>query len=182
VAIVPPYDDGNEDETQLMIMEIGDHPTEGTTAYIHATLNDDTRNTTTMDWIYEGRSNNYNDTEDILSYGIVFVATFYEGSVPESINIMPDREEDSNCVDISGIWTSDPYKYVRMYVSDGHNEIVGPTQNVLNLTQNGCQILGTNTWDNGFTTGIDHVVSGKKCFYAIMRTRTRSLFASHYLF
>ena len=161
MAIVPPYDDGNENETQLIIMEIGEQPVEGTKAYISATLNDDTTGTTTMHWVYEGRSNNYNDTEDLLSYGTVFEATFYEGSVPESIDIIPDGEEDSNCVDLSGIWTSDAYEYVRMYVSDGQNEIVGPTQNVLNLTQNGCDILGTNTWDNGAMTGSDQIVSEK---------------------
>ena len=36
-----------------------------------------------------------------------------------------------------------------------------PSQNVLNLTQNGCDILGTNTWDNGAMTGSDQIVSGK---------------------
>ena len=161
VAIVPPYDDGNENVTQLIIMEVGEPPVEGTSAYISATLNDDTTGATTMHWVYEGRSNNYNDTEDLLSYGTVFEATFYEGSVPEIIDDIPDGEEGSNCVDISGIWTSDAYEYVRLYVSDGHNEIVGPTQNVLNLTQNGCEILGTMQWDNGAMTGSDQIVSEK---------------------
>jgi hypothetical protein len=166
VAIVPPYDNAVTNETQLIIMEIGEHPVEGTSAYIDATLNGDTTNTQTMHWVYEGRSNNHNETENVLSYGIVFEAMFYEGSVPESTSIIPD-EEDSNCVDISGVWTSDPYTYIRMYIDDGRNEIVGPTQNLLNLTQNGRQILGTNAWDNGVMIGIDHVVS-EKMFYILL--------------
>jgi len=158
ISIIPPK--SNNDKVEMIMMEIGDHPVNGTNAFIKAVVTDDTANTDdgtkAMHWIYEGRSN---DEIAGSNYATVFDATYYEGSVPDSVEDEMGNNPANDCVDISGMWTADPFTYFKMY-QDGDQpiDIMGPTSLVWNLTQNGCQVHGINNWDNGKYSGLDYLV------------------------
>jgi len=161
ISIIPPK--SNNDKVEMIMMEIGEHPVNGSHAFIKAVVTDDTANTDddgtkTMHWIYEGRSK-----DDIAgsNYATIFDATFYEGSVPDSVveDEMGKNTANNDCVDISGMWTADPFTYFKVYQdSDQTIDIMGPTALVWNLTQNGCQVHGVNNWDNGKYSGLDYMV------------------------
>jgi len=157
ISIIPPK--SNNDKVEMIMMEIGEHPVNGTTAFIQAvvTANTDDDGTKTMHWIYEGRSN---DEIAGSNYATIFDATFYEGSVPDSVeDEMGNNTANNDCVDISGMWTADPFTYFKIYQDcDQTIDIMGPTSLVWNLTQNGCQVHGVNNWNNGKYSGLDYMV------------------------
>ena len=147
----------------MIMMEIGEyHPMNGTHSFIKAVIIDDTANTDdgtkTMQWIYEAGRGRSGDLES--NYATVFDATFYEGSVPDNVAEDMGNNTANDCVDISGMWTADPFTYFKIYKdSDQPIAIMGPTALVWNLTQNGCQVHGINNWDNGKYSGLDYMVS-----------------------
>jgi len=78
-----------------------------------------------------------------------------------------NTNNDDDCVDVSGIWTADPFTYFKMYDYEDVDvdvdvdqpiEIMGPTALYFNLTQNECQLHGINIWDNGIYSGFHYMV------------------------
>jgi len=144
-SIIPPTGkEDSDDDVHFIMIEVGDYPDGGTKAsgidgYIDGLM---------MQWIYLGR----NDVD--TNHATAFTVFLAPGDADEdnssypSLPAMTLEDPALQCKDFSGLWISDPFTYYKIFSFGGDIDELPQTEIRLNLTQNGCFVMGTNSWKN----------------------------------